>query len=89
MSAAIFQQDVWDLDLIVNYVFLQPIPEKHISIAWYLMCFLVHKYRHSGISGCETRGLDRRQLACGGEAAFLTAACFFGKPLMEEVCFGH
>jgi len=86
---AIFQQDVWDLDLIVNYVFLQPISQKRSGIVWYLMCFLAHGHRHSVITGCEARDLGCLEITRRNEVAFLTVACFFGKPLMEEVCFGH
>jgi len=86
---AIFQQDVGDLDLIVNYVFLQPISQKRPGMVWYLICFLAHTHRHSIITGRETGDLGCLEITRRNEVAFLTAACFFGKLFMEEVCFGH
>lgn len=86
---AIFQQDVWDLELIVNNVFLQPISQKRPGMVWYLMYFLARTHRHSVITGCETGDLGCLEITRRNEVAFLTAACFFGNQIMEEVCFGH
>ncbi len=86
---AIFRLYDWGLDLIVNYVFLQPISQKNLGIAWYLMCFLAHTHRHAVMTGRDMRRLGCPELNLRSQVACLTAACFFGKPFMEEVCFGH